>query len=179
MSKHTLSVLMENTPGVLARTTSLFSRRGFNIESVAEGSTHDPRVSRITLVVTAGDHSIHQVICQIEKLVNVLEVVELAPDQAVQRELVLVKVRADHETRSRITEIAQHFCARTVDVCPGTLSLEATASSDRLSALLKMLEPYGIQELVRTGTIAIGRGPDAVTDQILPGLDSLAGRAAA
>ncbi|WP_330301276.1 acetolactate synthase small subunit [Streptomyces sp. NBC_00503] len=158
MPKHTLSVLAENTPGVLARTTALFSRRGFNIESVAEGTTHDPGISRITIVVNAEDRLLEQVIKQIGKLVNVLKVVELEPSAAIQRELVLVKVGADNETRSQVAEIVRLFRAKTVDVSPEAVTIEASGDADKLEALLKMLEPFGVKELVQSGTIAIGRG---------------------
>src|SRR5690606_3826746 len=171
MSKHTLSVLVENTPGVLARITALFSRRGFNIDSLAVGVTEHPDISRITIVVSVEDFPLEQVTKQLNKLVNVLKIVELEPGQAVQRELVLVKVRADNETRSQIVEIVQLFRAKTVDVSPEAVTIEATGSSDKLSAMLKMLEPFGIKELVQPGTIAIGRGARSITDRSLRALD--------
>jgi acetolactate synthase-1/3 small subunit len=164
MSKHTLSVLVENKPGVLARITALFSRRGFNIDSLAVGVTEHPDISRITIVVNVIEElPLEQVTKQLNKLVNVLKIVELEPGAAVQRELVLVKVRADNETRSQIVEIVQLFRAKTVDVSPEAVTIEATGGSDKLEAMLKMLEPFGIKELVQSGTIAIGRGSRSIT----------------
>jgi acetolactate synthase I/III small subunit len=172
MSKHTLSVLVENTPGILARIAALFSRRGFNIDSLAVGVTEHPEISRITIVVNVIEElPLEQVTKQLNKLVNVLKIVELEPGSAVQRELVLVKVRADNETRSQIVEIVQLFRAKTVDVSPEAVTVEATGSSDKLSAMLKMLEPFGIKELVQSGTIAIGRGSRSITDRSLRALD--------
>ncbi|WP_200302677.1 acetolactate synthase small subunit [Streptomyces adelaidensis] len=172
MSKHTLSVLVENTPGILARIAALFSRRGFNIDSLAVGVTEHPEISRITIVVTVVEElPLEQVTKQLNKLVNVLKIVELEPASAVQRELVLVKVRADNETRSQIVEIVQLFRAKTVDVSPEAVTIEATGSTDKLSAMLKMLEPFGIKELVQSGTIAIGRGSRSITDRSLRALD--------
>jgi acetolactate synthase-1/3 small subunit len=172
MSKHTLSVLVENKPGVLARITALFSRRGFNIDSLAVGVTEHPDISRITIVVNVIEElPLEQVTKQLNKLVNVLKIVELEPAAAVQRELVLVKVRADNETRSQIVEIVQLFRAKTVDVSPEAVTIEATGGSDKLEAMLKMLEPFGIKELVQSGTIAVGRGSRSITDRSLRALD--------
>ncbi len=174
MSKHTLSVLVENKPGVLARITSLFSRRGFNIDSLAVGTTEHPEVSRITIVVSVESLPLEQVTKQLNKLVNVLKIVELDPSAAVHRELVLVKVRADNETRSQIVEIVQLFRAKTVDVAPEAVTIEATGSSDKLDAMLRMLEPFGIKELVQSGAIAIGRGSRSITDRSLRALERTA-----
>ncbi|MEE1784632.1 acetolactate synthase small subunit [Kitasatospora sp. NBC_00085] len=171
MSKHTLSVLVENKPGVLARIASLFSRRGFNIDSLAVGPTEHPDVSRMTIVVNVEDLPLEQVTKQLNKLVNVIKIVELDQSAAIQRELVLVKVRADNETRSQIVEIVQLFRAKTVDVSPDAVTIEATGSSDKLEAMLRMLEPYGIKELVQSGLVAIGRGARSITDRSLRALD--------
>ncbi|MGW4379693.1 acetolactate synthase small subunit [Kitasatospora sp. NPDC004531] len=171
MSKHTLSVLVENKPGVLARIAALFSRRGFNIDSLAVGPTEHPDVSRMTIVVNVEELPLEQVTKQLNKLVNVIKIVELDQAQAVQRELVLVKVRADAETRSQVTEIVQLFRAKTVDVSPDAVTVEATGSSDKLEAMLRMLEPYGIKELVQSGLVAIGRGARSITDRSLRALD--------
>ncbi|MFC1405344.1 MULTISPECIES: acetolactate synthase small subunit [Streptacidiphilus] len=171
MSKHTLSVLVENKPGVLARIAALFSRRGFNIDSLAVGPTEHPDISRMTIVVNVEDLPLEQVTKQLNKLVNVIKIVELDPDAAVRRELVLVKVRADSETRSQITEIVTLFRAKTVDVSPDAVTVEATGSSDKLEAMLKMLEPYGIKELVQSGMVAVGRGARSITDRSLRALD--------
>ncbi|MFE9883385.1 acetolactate synthase small subunit [Streptomyces sp. NPDC005784] len=167
MSKHTLSVLVENKPGVLARITALFSRRGFNIDSLAVGVTEHPDISRITIVVNGELTRLDQVIEQTGKLVNVLEVMELESATRIAREVVLAKVGADNRTRSQILEVVQLFRARTVDVSPEAVTIEATGSSDKLSAMLKMLEPYGIKELVQSGTIAIGRGSVSLSEHRL------------
>ncbi|BFV57199.1 acetolactate synthase small subunit [Kitasatospora sp. CMC57] len=171
MSKHTLSVLVENKPGVLARIAALFSRRGFNIDSLAVGPTEHPDISRMTIVVNVEDLPLEQVTKQLNKLVNVIKIVELDQSAAIQRELVLVKVRADAETRSQIVEIVQLFRAKTVDVSPDAVTIEATGSSDKLEAMLRMLEPYGIKELVQSGLVAIGRGARSITDRSLRALD--------
>ncbi|MEU0940568.1 MULTISPECIES: acetolactate synthase small subunit [unclassified Embleya] len=168
MSKHTLSVLVENKPGVLARITALFSRRGFNIDSLAVGTTEHPDISRITIVVTVVEElPLEQVTKQLNKLVNVLKIVELDPPASVQRQLLLVKVRADHETRSQVVEIVQLFRAKTVDVSPEAVTVEATGGPDKLAAMLRMLEPFGIKELVQSGVVAIGRGGRSITDRSL------------
>ncbi|KEI43041.1 acetolactate synthase small subunit [Saccharopolyspora rectivirgula] len=163
MSRHTLSVLVEDVPGVLARVSGLFSRRSFNIESLAVGPTEHPDISRMTIVVSVGDQPLEQVTKQLNKLVNVIKIVELEPDASVQRELLLVKVRADASVRSQVLETVQLFRAKVVDVSPEALTVEATGTRDKLDALLRMLEPYGIRELVQSGTIAIGRGPRSIT----------------
>jgi acetolactate synthase-1/3 small subunit len=174
MSRHTLSVLVENKPGVLARVAALFSRRGFNIDSLAVGPTEHDDISRMTIVVNVEDLPLEQVTKQLNKLVNVIKIVELDPAQAVRRELVLVKVKADNETRSQIVEIVQLFRAKTVDVSPDAVTIEATGSSDKLEAMLRMLEPYGIKELVQSGMVAIGRGARSITDRSLRALDRTA-----
>jgi acetolactate synthase-1/3 small subunit len=163
MSKHTLSVLVENKPGVLARVSGLFSRRGFNIDSLAVGQTEHPEDSRITLGVDAEASPLEQVTKQLNKLVNVLKIVELDQSAAVQRELVLVKVRADRAARAQILETVQLFRARVVDVAPETLTIEATGPAEKLEALLRDLEPFGIKEMVQSGMVAIGRGSRAIT----------------
>jgi acetolactate synthase I/III small subunit len=163
MSKHTLSVLVENKPGVLARVAGLFSRRGFNIHSLAVGPTESPDISRMTIVVAVDELPLEQVTKQLNKLVNVIKIVELEPDVAVQRELLLVKVRADATVRSQVLETVQLFRAKVIDVSPEALTVEATGTGDKLDALLRMLEPYGIREMVQSGMVAIGRGPRAIT----------------
>ena len=163
MSKHTLSVLVENKPGVLARVAGLFSRRGFNIDSLAVGETEHPQVSRITLVVDADQSPLEQVTKQLNKLVNVLKIVELSAEVSVQRELVLVKVRADRSTRTQVLETVALFRARVVDVAPDTLTIEATGTTAKLDALLRDLEPYGIKEMVQSGLVALGRGSRSIT----------------
>jgi acetolactate synthase-1/3 small subunit len=163
MSTHTLSVLVENKPGVLARVAGLFSRRGFNIESLAVGPTEHVDISRMTIVVAVADQPLEQVTKQLNKLVNVIKVVELEPGVSVQRELLLVKVRADATVRSQVLETVQLFRAKVVDVSPEALTIEATGTADKLEALLRMLEPYGVREMVQSGMVAIGRGPRSIT----------------
>ncbi|PKW25939.1 acetolactate synthase small subunit [Phycicoccus duodecadis] len=167
MSKHTLSVLVENKPGVLARIAALFSRRGFNIDSLAVGETEHAEVSRMTVVVDVEDLPLEQVTKQLNKLVEVLKVVELEPGSAVQRQVMLIKVRADAATRSQVLEMVQMFRAKVVDVATESLTIEATGTSEKLSALLEVLEPFGVRELVQSGMVAIGRGPRSITDRAL------------
>ncbi|MGH3486223.1 MAG: acetolactate synthase small subunit [Nocardioidaceae bacterium] len=167
MSTHTLSVLVENTPGVLARVSSLFSRRGFNIDSLAVGPTEIPEISRMTIVVNVERSSLEQVTKQLNKLVNVLKIVELEPSSSVQRELLLVKVRADRPIRSQVLETVQLFRARVVDVAPDALTIEATGTPEKLEALLRDLEAYGIKEMVQSGMVAIGRGSRSITAPVL------------
>ncbi|HEU4346734.1 MAG TPA: acetolactate synthase small subunit [Actinoplanes sp.] len=174
MSRHTLSVLVENKPGVLARVAGLFSRRGFNIESLAVGPTEHTEISRMTIVVAVEDLPLEQVTKQLNKLVNVLKIVELDPAQSVQRELLLVKVRADLSVRSAVLETAELFRARVVDVSPESVTIEATGTVDKLEALVRMLEPFGVRELVQSGMVAIGRGPRSITGTALRALDRTA-----
>ncbi len=162
-STHTLSVLVENKPGVLARVAGLFSRRGFNIESLAVGPTEVDEVSRITIVVDVESHPLEQVTKQLNKLVNVIKIVELEQPHAVERELLLVKVRADTASRSHVLETAQLFRARVVDVGVEVVTIEATGTADKLDALLRVLEPFGIKEMVQSGVVAVGRGPRSIT----------------
>ena len=167
MSLHTLSVLVENKPGVLARVAGLFSRRGFNIESLAVGPTEHDDVSRMTIVVNVDDVPLDQVRKQLDKLVNVLKIVELDPAASVQRELLLVKVRADLTTRSHVLETVNLFRAKVVDVGSEAVTIEATGTRDKLEAFVRVLEPYGIRELVQSGMVAVGRGPRSITDRAL------------
>jgi acetolactate synthase-1/3 small subunit len=167
MSQHTLSVLVEDKPGVLARVASLFSRRGFNIESLAVGPTEIPDVSRMTIVVSVEDLPLEQVTKQLNKLINVLKIVELESDSSVQREIMLVKVKSDLDTRSHILETVQLFRAKVVDVAQDAVTIEATGSHDKLEALLRVLEPFGIKELVKSGVVAVGRGARSMTDRSL------------
>ena len=165
MSRHTLSVLVENQPGVLARIAGLFSRRGFNIDSLAVGPTEHADVSRMTIVVNVEELPLEQVTKQLNKLIEVIKVVELDPVVSVQRELLLVKVGADPQTRSHILETVQLFRAKVVDVSPDAVTIEATGNVDKLEALLRVLEPYGIRELVQSGMVAMGRGARSITDR--------------
>ena len=164
MSTHTLSVLVENKPGVLAHVAGLFSRRAFNIASLAVGPTHDERVSRMTIVVDGASTSVDQVKKQLEKLVRVLKVVELPDGAAVERELALIKVQVDPALRGQLLEVAGVFGANVVDMSPTTLVLESVSSPAKLDSLLAMLDAYGTCELVRTGRIALARGAGVITD---------------
>jgi acetolactate synthase I/III small subunit len=174
MSRHTLSVLVQDQPGVLARIAGLFSRRGFNIESLAVGPTETPAVSRITLVVEVEGLPLEQVTKQLNKLVNVLKIVELEPATSVQREFMLVKVRADASTRSHVLETVALFRAGVVDVAPDAVTIEVTGSRDKLDALLRVLEPFGIRELVKSGAVALGRGSKSMTERALRPVDRTA-----
>ena len=167
MSLHTLSVLVENKPGVLARIAGLFSRRGFNIESLAVGPTIDPEMSRMTIVINVEDLPLEQVTKQLNKLINVIKIVELEGASSVQRELLLVKVRADVETRSHVLETVQLFRAKVVDVATDAVTIEATGTAEKLDALVRVLEPFGIRELVQSGLVALSRGGRAITDRSL------------
>jgi acetolactate synthase-1/3 small subunit len=167
MTTHTLSVLVENKPGVLARVAGLFSRRGFNIDSLAVGPTEHPEISRMTIVVSVEDLPLEQVTKQLNKLVNVLKIVELEPALSVQRELLLLKVRADVQTRSHVLETVQLFRAKVVDVATDTVTIEATGTADKLDALIRVLEPFGIRELVQSGMVAVARGSRSMTDRAL------------
>jgi acetolactate synthase I/III small subunit len=174
VSRNTLSVLVQDQPGVLARVASLFSRRGFNIESLAVGPTEVADISRMTIVVNVEDLPLEQVTKQLNKLINVLKIVELEPDQSVQREIMLVKVKADLETRSHILETVQLFRAKVVDVAHDAVTIEATGAHEKLSALLKVLEPYGIRELVQSGMVAMGRGSRSISDRTVRSADKSA-----
>ncbi|MGL5864696.1 MAG: acetolactate synthase small subunit [Dermatophilaceae bacterium] len=167
MHKHTLSVLVENKPGVLARIAALFSRRGFNIESLAVGETEHPEISRMTVVVDVEDLPLEQVTKQLNKLVEVLKVVELDPASAVQRQVMLIKVRADVASRHQVLELVSMFRAKVVDVATESLTIEATGTPEKLTALLDVLEPFGVKELVQSGLVAVGRGPRSITDRAL------------
>ena len=167
MSKHTLSVLVENKPGVLARIAALFSRRGFNIDSLAVGPTEHPEISRMTVVVDVDALPLEQVTKQLHKLIEVLKVVELEPTASVQREILLVKVRTDVHSRSHVLETVQLFRAKVVDVASDTLTIEVTGNRDKLAAFLEVIEPFGVKELVQSGMVAIGRGTRSITDRAL------------
>jgi acetolactate synthase-1/3 small subunit len=171
MSHHTLSVLVENKPGVLARVSGLFSRRGFNIESLAVGPTEHEDISRMTIVVGVEGAILEQVTKQLNKLVNVLKIVELDADASVLRELMLVKVGADAANRSAVLETAQLFRAKVVDVALDAVTIEATGTRDKLEALVRVLAPYGIRELVQSGMVAVARGGRSMTDRSLRAVD--------
>jgi acetolactate synthase-1/3 small subunit len=163
VSTHTLSILVEDKPGVLARVASLFSRRGFNIQSLAVGSTEQKNMSRMTIVVTVADLSLEQVSKQLHKLVNVIKVVEQEGDNSVARELALIKVRADAGTRGQVIEAVNLFRAKVIDVSTESLVIECTGTPEKLEALLSVLEPYGIREIVQSGVVSVSRGPRSIS----------------
>lgn len=167
MTRHTLSVLVEDVPGVLARIAGLFSRRGFNIESLAVGPTEHAGISRMTIVVSVEDLPREQVTKQLNKLINVIKIIELDDENSVQRELILVKVTATRETRSHILETVQLFRAKVVDVAADAVTIEATGNKGKLQAMLNVLEPFGIKELVQSGAVAVSRGAKGMTDRNL------------
>jgi acetolactate synthase-1/3 small subunit len=159
--KHVLSLLVENKPGVLARIAGLFSRRGFNIDTLAVGPTDDPEVSRITLTLDGAVHPIDQVTKQLHKLVNVLKIRDMEPDQTVSREMALFRVQAAVESRAEIMHFAEIFRAKIVDVSRRTLTIEVTGSNDKIDAFERMVRPHGLIEMARTGEVAIARSrPD-------------------
>ncbi|MCA1726950.1 MAG: acetolactate synthase small subunit [Actinobacteria bacterium] len=167
MSLHTVSVLVQDRPGVLARVAGLFARRGFNIHSLAVGNTEDQGMSRMTIVVDVKSKPLEQVTKQLNKLVHVVRVTELEAGSAVERELVLIKVRATNGDRARVIEIAQIFRARILDVAHEALTIEATGPADKIEALAELLRPFGVVEMARTGTIALSRGQDSLKDRRL------------
>jgi len=166
MSHHVLSLLVEDKPGLLTRVAGLFARRGFNIESLAVGKSEITGLSRITVVVDVEDHPLEQVTKQLNKLVNVIKVVELDPTQTVEREHMLIKVKVDNSTRSAILEATNLFRARIVDVATDALVIEVTGDTAKVQALLRVLEPHGIKEIAQSGLLAIGRGPKSITDRV-------------
>ena len=164
--KHTLSVLVENKPGVLTRVSALFSRRGFIIHSLAVGPTEHEDISRITVIADAEGLATEQVTKQLNKLVNVLKIVELDPDTSVERELYLIKVHADDANRTAVLQVVDLFRAHVVDVAPTSVVIETIGSESKVKALLTALQPYGVKEIVQSGAVAITRGPRSITDQL-------------
>lgn len=165
--RHTLSVLVENRPGVLARVAGLFARRAFNINSLSVSSTERDDISRITVTADVESVPLEQIIKQLNKLLHVLKIVELKGDEAVERELVMIKVKANERNRSDVLEIVKLFRVRVVDVHPESLTIEATGAEGKLEALLRLLRPFGIIELVRSGAVAVTRGPRALSEKVL------------
>ena len=162
----TLAVLVENKPGVLMRVSALFARRAFNIKSLTVGETEHPEISRMTIIVKADDLPFEQVTKQLNKLINVIKVVELQPETSVERRLVMFKVRADEKCRTAVLQIVDLFRAHVVDVQSETVVIESIGSLSKLEALVAALEPYGIKEIVQSGAVAIGRGQRSITDQL-------------
>ena len=157
--KHTIAVLVENKFGVLSRVAGLFSARGYNIESLSVGETLDPSVSRMTIVVRGDEFVIEQVMKQLHKLIDVIKVSDLTDDSHVERELVLIRVNAEPQHRAEVLRTADIFRAKVIDVTAASFTLEATGDQGKLEALIELLRPMGIQEIVRTGKVAIARGP--------------------
>lgn len=166
MSSHVLSLLVEDKPGLLTRVAGLFARRGFNIESLAVGHSEIPGLSRMTILVDVEDAPLEQVTKQLNKLINVIKIVELDPAQSVHREHLLVKVRADNSTRSQVLEAVTLFRARVVDVATDAVVIEVTGDSGKIQAFLRVLEPYGIKEIAQSGLLAIGRGSKSITERV-------------
>ena len=160
--KQILSVLVQNHPGVLVRVSGLFSSRGYNIESLAVGETEDPEVSRITLVVSGDESVLDQLIKQLSKLIEVIKVRDLKPEGSIKRELALVKVSAEQKQRQEIFELVNVFRAKIVDVTPTSMVLEVTGDYQKVEAIIDLVRPFGILELVRTGSVAITRGPETI-----------------
>ena len=158
MKQHVVSALVENRAGTLSRVSGLFSRRGYNIDSLTVGETEDPSISRMTIAVTGDDSVLEQIIKQLCKLVDVIAVRELDPASCIRREIMLVKIRADEKSRPAVIEIAGIFRSRIIDVSPTTIIIEATGDIEKLDGLLLLLRPYGVMELARTGLVALERG---------------------
>lgn len=166
MTRHVLSMLVENKPGLLTRVAGLFARRSFNIESLAVGPTEVEGLSRITVVVDQEELPLEQVTKQLNKLVNVIKIVELDTETSVQREHMLIKVRVDNQVRSHVLEAVNLFRARVVDVVPDAFVIEITGDSGKVQAFLRVIEPYGIKEIAQSGLIALGRGPKSITERV-------------
>ena len=163
ISTRTLSVLVEDKPGVLARVAALFSRRGFNIQSLAVGATEQKNLSRMTIVIAVEDLPLEQVSKQLHKLINVIKIVEQDNENSVSRELALIKVRADASTRGEVIEAVNLFRAKVIDVSTESLVIETTGTQEKLDAFLRVLEPYGIREIVQSGVVSMTRGPRSIT----------------
>lgn len=172
MSLHTISVLVEDQPGVLTQVSSLFARRGFNIHSLAVGATDRRGLSRMTIVVDPGSKTLEQVTKQLHKLVHVLKVVELSAEGSVERELALIKVRTAAAERFQVLELAEIFRGRVIDVASGTVTIEVSGPPAKVDALRELLEPYGVVELVRTGRIALARGEIGIRDRLRAAQDT-------
>ena len=166
MSKHVLSLLVEDKPGLLTRVAGLFARRGFNIESLAVGPSELEGLSRITVVVSVEGAPLEQVTKQLNKLINVIKVVELEPD-SVQRDHMLIKVKTDSTTRSQVLEAVTLFRARVIDVVSDAVIIEVTGDTSKCAAFVKILEPFGIKEMVQSGVLAMGRGSKSMTEKVL------------
>lgn len=164
MARYVLSVLVRNSSGVLTRVSGLFSRRGFNIDSLTVGRTENSEISRMTIALNGGLEELEQFTKQLNKLEDVLRVLSLKPENSVYRELVLIKVKADAEQRASINEVVKIFRSKIVDISPETLTIELTGDESKINAHIKLLEEYEIKELVRTGVCALERGANDITD---------------
>jgi acetolactate synthase-1/3 small subunit len=156
--KHTIAVIVENKSGVLTRVAGLFSRRAFNIDSLSVGATDNPDYSRMTLTVKGGEEVLEQVIKQLSKLINVIRVSELNPDESVERELAIIKVNADRENRSEIMQVVDIFRAKIIDVSARSMIVEITGDEEKINAIVQLLRQYGIKEMARTGKVSMARG---------------------
>ena len=166
MEKHVLSALVRNSSGVLSRVSGLFSRRGYNIDSFTAGITDDPSFSRMTITLTTDDDGLEQVKKQFEKLEDVIRVISFKANECVYRELVLIKVRANAENRAAINEIVSIFRSKIIDLSTDTLTIELTGDEEKISALIKLMKEYGIEELVRTGVTALQRGEKTINNSV-------------
>jgi len=165
--KHTISVLVQNRPGVLFRVSGLFARRGFNIHSLAVGTTEDPAVSRMTIVVDLPERPLEHVTKQLYKLISVLKVIELLPNESIEREMMLVKVKANAQTRAQIIELVEVFRAKIVDVSAEAMTIEVTGSPDKLQAFEDLVNAHGVVEMVKTGRIGLARGSKGIGERTL------------
>ncbi len=163
--KHTVAVLVENKPGVLTRVAGLFSRRGFNIESLAVGVTENPDISRMTIVVSGDDRVLEQVEKQLNKLIDVIRVSDIPPEDSVNRELALIKVGVDSTTRAEVMQIVDIFRAKIVDVGTKSLMVEVTGDESKINAIEQLLRQFGVKEMVRTGRVAMNRGAKVVQSE--------------
>jgi acetolactate synthase-1/3 small subunit len=168
MKQHVVSALVENRAGTLSRVSGLFSRRGFNIDSLTVGETEDRSISRMTIAVSGDDAVLEQIIKQLGKLVDVIAVRELDSSSCIRREIMLVKIGADEKSRPAVIEIAGIFRSRVIDVSPSTITIEATGDIEKLDSLLLLLSPYGVLELARTGLVALERGPKVLSVSTVP-----------
>jgi len=166
MEKHVLSALVKNSSGVLSRVSGLFSRRGYNIDSLTVGRTEDPSISRMTITLMGDENVLEQVKKQLNKLEDVIRVIDFKPNESVYRELVLIKVRADAENRAAINETVKIFRSKIIDLSTDTLTIELTGDENKISALINLMEEYGIEELVRTGVTALQRGEKTIKNSI-------------
>ena len=164
MERHVLSVLVRNSSGVLTRVSGLFARRGFNIDSLSVGRTENPEISRMTISLNGNEDVLEQFTKQLNKLEDVLRVLELKPDNSVFRELVLIKVKADDEKRAAISEVAKIFRSKIIDISKDTLTIELTGDDSKINALIKLMNEYEVKELVRTGVCALERGSNDITN---------------